>query len=240
ILNVETRYSELEKLALAVVMASRRLQAYFDAHPIRVLTNYPLKAVMSKLDRSERIMKWAQELGRYDIQYSPRPAIKAQALADFVVECTGREPAHSEFTWQLFVDGSATNVNSGAGVVLLGPDNVKIEYAVSFGFPATNNEAEYEALLAGLRLAREMGARRLLVRSDSQLIVNQIGGTFAAEKDSLIRYRNLAKATLAMFDSAEVEHLPRSENSLADALVRLASVTPTIEANSKTITVEVL
>nr|MCH9869668.1 hypothetical protein [Serratia marcescens] len=124
-LDAETRYLELEKLALAVIMASRRLQPYFDAHSIRVPTNYPLNTVMSKIDKRGRIMKWAQELGRYDIQYSPRPTIKVQTLADFVIKCTGRTHVHSEFTWQLFVDGSATTANSGAGVVLLGPDDIK-------------------------------------------------------------------------------------------------------------------
>nr|MCH9869276.1 reverse transcriptase-like protein [Serratia marcescens] len=239
-LDAETRYTDLEKLALAVVKSSRRLRPYFDAHPIRVLTNYPLKVIMTKLEKSGRIVKWAQELGRFDIDYLPRPAIKAQALADFVVECTSRAPEYSDFQWRLYVDGSATTANSGAGILLLGPDDAKIEYALSFAFQATNNEAEYEALLAGLRLTREMGAGRLQIFSDSQLVVNQIGGTFSAEKTSLIRYRDMAKSLLAKFKEYTIEHLPRGENTMADALARLASAVRLDDAKPRTITVEVL
>ena len=74
--------------------------------------------------------------------------------------------------WILFVDGSSNELGSGAGIVLTNPNGLKLEQSVRFGFQASNNEAEYEALLAGLRLARAAGADRLMARSDSQLVVN--------------------------------------------------------------------
>ena len=76
--------------------------------------------------------------------------------------------------WELYVDGSSNEHGSRASVLLISPEGHKIPYALKFGFKATNNEAEYEALLAGLRLVRKVKAKRLVVFSDSQLVVCQI------------------------------------------------------------------
>ena len=86
LLPAETRYLPLEKLALALMMASRKLAHYFHAHTIVVLTEFPLKALFEHADFSGRILKWAVELGQFDVKFQPRTAIKAQTLADFVAE----------------------------------------------------------------------------------------------------------------------------------------------------------
>ena len=133
---------------------------------------------MSKPEASGRLLKWAVELGQFEIRYEPRTSIKGQALADFIVECTGtlETPDPSENTankgehfptWRLFVDGSSYEHNSGAGLILITPEEHRIHCALRFGFNASNNEAEYEALLAGLRLARDVQARSLEINSDS-------------------------------------------------------------------------
>ncbi|KAL5823397.1 hypothetical protein ACOSQ4_021297 [Xanthoceras sorbifolium] len=80
----ETRYSEIKKLALAIITKARRLQPYFQAHPIVVLTKHPVKQVMQKLEASGRMIKWSVELSEFDISFRPRNAIKGQAIADFV------------------------------------------------------------------------------------------------------------------------------------------------------------
>ena len=82
------RYTPLEKLALALVSSARKLRPYFQGHPIRVPTSYPLRQVLQNPELSGQIVKWAIELGEFDIEYVPRTAIKAQALADFVAEFT--------------------------------------------------------------------------------------------------------------------------------------------------------
>ncbi|KAL2248676.1 UNVERIFIED_CONTAM: Retrovirus-related Pol polyprotein from transposon [Sesamum indicum] len=87
--GAESRYSEMEKLALALVVTARKLQPYFQSHKVVVLTNHPLKHVMSRPEASGRLIKWAVELGQYDIEYQPRTAQKAQVLADFVMELSG-------------------------------------------------------------------------------------------------------------------------------------------------------
>ena len=91
LIDVETRYLEIEKLTLALVIASRKQIPYFHSHTIHVLTNYPLRQVLQKSDTSGRLLKWAIELSQFDIEFVPRPAIKGQALADFISELTTPE-----------------------------------------------------------------------------------------------------------------------------------------------------
>ncbi|KAL0344631.1 UNVERIFIED_CONTAM: hypothetical protein Sradi_4294400 [Sesamum radiatum] len=83
--GAEKRYTQIEKLALALVVTARKLRPYFQSHKVIVLTNHPLRHIMTKPDASERLVKWAVELGEYDIEYQGRTSIKAQALADFIV-----------------------------------------------------------------------------------------------------------------------------------------------------------
>ena len=86
LIDVETRYPEMEKLALAFVIASMKLRPYFHSHAIRVLTNYPLRQVLQKLNASGHLLEWAIELSQFEIKFQPRPAIKGQALVDFIAE----------------------------------------------------------------------------------------------------------------------------------------------------------
>ena len=95
LVDAKNRYPEMKKLALALVVVSRKLRPYFHSHTIRVLTNYPLREVLQKPDASGRLLKWAIELSQFDIEFLPQPAIKGQALADFIVEFTtqgGKRP----------------------------------------------------------------------------------------------------------------------------------------------------
>src|ERR1044072_4391236 len=98
---------------------------------------------------------WAVELSEFDIQYIPRGPIKAQVLADFVAEFTEPED-EVRGVWILSVDGSSNKRGSGAGIVLEGPDGIQIEQSLKFNFKASNNQAEYEALIAGMTLASKM------------------------------------------------------------------------------------
>ncbi|MCI51251.1 gag-pol polyprotein, partial [Trifolium medium] len=96
------------------------------------------------------------ELSEFDISYVPRGAIKSQVLADFVLELTNPPNESKPRPWTLSVDDSSNLRGSGAGVVLEGPDGVLIEQSLRFAFKASNNQAEYEALIAGMKLAKEM------------------------------------------------------------------------------------
>ncbi|XP_022864755.1 uncharacterized protein LOC111384672 [Olea europaea var. sylvestris] len=135
-----------------------------------------LEQVLQKPDASRRLLKWVVELSEFDIVFTTRASIKGQALANFVAEFTNvseveevMEPVEPP-TWNLFVDGLAGETGLEVGVVLVSPEGHKLNSAVRFGFKVTNNTAEYEALLVGLRLAKEMQVRRLHINSDSQLV----------------------------------------------------------------------
>ncbi|KAI5321259.1 hypothetical protein L3X38_030330 [Prunus dulcis] len=125
--------------------------------------------------------------------------------------------------WGLHVDGSANQQGCGAGLVLTTPDGLKIEYALRFDFRTSNNEAEYETLLAGLRLAKSMNAKQIRIHSDSHLIVNQVTADLAAKDASMHAYLSTAYQLLRSFQAYEIKQIPRGENSHADALARLAS-----------------
>ena len=125
-------------------------------------------------------MKWAIELSEFDIRYNPRTVIKEQVLAYFIMEFTSAEPPETiQLTsdlpiWRLSLDGAANAHGSGAGLILTSPNGIDVEYALRFGFHASNNEAEYEAVIVKLNLAHSMEADQLEVCSNSQLVVKQI------------------------------------------------------------------
>ncbi|KAL0378324.1 UNVERIFIED_CONTAM: hypothetical protein Sradi_3137900 [Sesamum radiatum] len=176
--SVEGRYTPIEKMALALIITARRLRPYFLSHPIGVKTNLPLKQILGKPDTSGRLVKSAVELSEYDISYLPRTTIKAQALADFVSEMAGisLEDTFKTKKWLLHVDGSSTIQGSRAGIVT-SPQGEDLEFAVKFCFKASKNEAEYEALVIGMKMTHEAGASHLIAYSDSQLIVKQVEDT---------------------------------------------------------------
>jgi hypothetical protein len=178
--GAEERYPAMEKLALALVIAARKLRPYFQSHKIIVLTNHPLRKAMKKPDVAGRLIQWAVELSEFDIEYRPKQAIKAQALADFIAEFTTSEEEPPEEkpdrNWEVEIDGSSVKGAGGVGVVFKTPEGHLLKHSVRLQYPTTNNETEYKALLTGLRIARELGATMLRIKSDSQLIVGQVNG----------------------------------------------------------------
>uniref|UniRef100_A0A2N9FJY0 RNase H type-1 domain-containing protein n=1 Tax=Fagus sylvatica TaxID=28930 RepID=A0A2N9FJY0_FAGSY len=172
----------------------------------------PCTALFRSSDFSGRISRWGAQLGAYDVRYKPRTTIKGQVLADFIAEFA---PGDSTLTggehrkdierdlerkdWVLYVDGAANSRGSGLGIVLISPEGELLEQAVRLGFSASNNEAEYEALLHGLRAAKRLGADPLTIHCDSQLIVNQLTGEYMAKDERMIAYLDLARNLLKGF-----------------------------------------
>ena len=161
----EVRYLPLEKAILAVVLGTYKLPYYFQAHTVVVLTQLQLKTILRSVDYTGRIAKWGTILGAFDIKYMPRTSMKGQVLADLVAEFT--KPGIEELpidgnmdeklvgtisqyclpTWEVHVDGASNQKGLGVGLVLMSPEKVVIEKSLRLDFSATNNEAEYEALL---------------------------------------------------------------------------------------------
>ncbi|GKE14123.1 reverse transcriptase domain-containing protein, partial [Tanacetum coccineum] len=250
--GAELNYPELEKLILALVHPARRLQRYFQAHPIRVLTDKPIMQVLARHEKLGRIAKWAIEREEYDIKFKERNSMKRQIIAEFlaetpsvegkdmeikVLEGTNTAPK-SERTWKLYTDRASSSDGSGAGLMLVNPEGKQYTYALRFEFETTNNEAEYEALLAGLRIAADMKIKDLSIFVDSQLVANHVKGLFEARQPVIKQYLEKTKEVLESFDSYTMEHVRRDPNKKADALSKLASMAFSRLANE--VLVEVL
>ncbi|XP_065007550.1 uncharacterized protein LOC135638364 [Musa acuminata AAA Group] len=224
--GLEERYPPIEKLALALVLSAWKLRPYFQAHPVEVITDQPLRQILSKFDVAGRLLKWAVELGEHDVRYVHRTAIKGQSVVDFIAELTQTEDTNLEQpseAWVLQVDGSANLKGTSAGLVLLALDGLSFERSLRFGFQATNNEAEYEALLAGLRLALEMQAVAIHVLTDSQLVAEQLNGGYEARDPIMAKYLAHVKNLTTKFPHFTLSNVPRGENKRADTLAKLAS-----------------
>jgi len=167
--EAETRYQMIEKVALTLVLTARRMRPYFQNHSITVKTDYLIFKILSKPDLAERMITWLVELSEFDIRYKLRGAIKSQCLVDFSTERTTLLDLLAG--WTLYVDDSSNKTACGAEVVLEGPGDLLFDQALQFGFKATNNQPEYEALLVGLNLAYDMGAREVTCKSDSQAMI---------------------------------------------------------------------
>ncbi|KAK3012908.1 hypothetical protein RJ639_008411 [Escallonia herrerae] len=170
------------------------------------------------------------ELGEFDIKYKSRVTIKAQALSDFIIECiVPEDPLHlilSETSdlWLLYVDGLSKMGSSGTCLILISPEKFVIEYSLCFGFQASNNEAECEALLAGIRLAHSLRVDSLSVHSDSQLVVNHISREYNARDERMVQYLQAVKTQAVKFKNFVIRHIPRDQNPQADSLSHLTSI----------------
>jgi len=129
----------------------------FSKSPIIVKTEYPIMKILAKPDLVGRIIGWVVELSEFQIQYQLRGTIKSQALADFTAKLSPRLTEDENLRWTLTVDGSSNENSCGASVVLEGLGDILLEQALKFGFKTSNNQAEYEVILA-----------------DSQLVVAQL------------------------------------------------------------------
>jgi hypothetical protein len=142
-----------------------------------VVSSFPLGEIIQCREASGRIAKWAVEIMGETISFAPRKAIKSQVLADFVAEWVDTQlPAAliQPELWTMFFDGSLMKTGAGAGLLFISPLGKHLRYVLRLHFPVSNNMAEYEALVNGLRIAIELGVRRLDARGDSQLVIDQV------------------------------------------------------------------
>ncbi|GJZ42935.1 reverse transcriptase domain-containing protein [Tanacetum coccineum] len=194
-----------------------------QAHTVVVLTNSSIKQTLTKPEKSERVAKWAIEMGEHDIVFQTRDDSNKEMPKDFLIEAPPEdnrkeverktdmklEDTKLSYEWKLYTDGASRSNGSGARLILIDPEGKKYTYALRFKFETTNNEPEYEALLAGLRIAQEMEI-----------------------------YLQRIKETLRSFMSYTIEHIIRNQNKKVDALSKLALMT--FEHLTKKVLVKVL
>ena len=154
--------------------------------------------------------------------------MKSQVLADFVAEFSvrgGKEMIYpvEVIPWKVFVDGASSALGDGARIVIITLEGIKLEHSFRLGFKASNNEAEYEALLVGLRVVSDLGAKEVKVYLDSRLVVNQVQGSFEAKDPQMMEYLRLVKQTMDHFLSVKVVQVARKQNLHADFLATLVS-----------------
>jgi ribonuclease HI len=154
-------------------------------------------------------------------------AIKSQVFLDFTAEWLELQtagPPDLSGIWTMYFDGSKRVEGAGAGVVLISPQGDKLKYVLRMSFPqASNNEAEYETLLHGMRMAKAYGTTRLKIYGDSNLVVQQVMNRCDAVNDNMTAYRNLYYYLEGTFDRCEVSHVNRSSNEEADNLANIGS-----------------
>nr|GFB22612.1 reverse transcriptase domain-containing protein [Tanacetum cinerariifolium] len=175
----------------------------------------------------------AKRLRRY-FQAHPIAVITDQLIKQVMSRTSVTET--QEELWTLFTDGSSCVDGSGARLILTNPDVIEFTYALRFQFAASNNEAKYEALIAGLRIATQMGVKNIQANVDSKLVANQVLGTYVAKEDNMIKYLEIAKGLVSGFKTFSISQVPRSKK--ADALSKIASTS--FAHLSKQVLVEVL
>ncbi|XP_071714373.1 uncharacterized protein [Rutidosis leptorrhynchoides] len=228
----ELNYHAIEKLVYALVDTARRLRRYLQAHPIMVLTDQPIKQVLYKPENYGRMAIWDIELGEHEISFSPKSAVKGQVLANYLAETAGdieisyeskEIPPPPKQVWEMHTDGACGP--EGAGIVLKSPEGEEYTFALRFIFPVTNNEAEYEALLSGMRVAKYLNVKELSVYVDSHLVANQFNRIFKARDESMQKYLKLVQELAVDFDIFHIMQFSRTLNKKADTLSKLAALT---------------
>ncbi|CAL2256980.1 unnamed protein product [Prunus armeniaca] len=218
-----------------------RLRHYFLAHKLQLIVKSdPVRYLLTRPVLSGRLAHWLLQLSEFDITCTTPKAIKGQAVIDMLAlfpevegstlskEVLGELPkmvatVTEEEPWTLYFDGSSTSKGGGAGVVLINPNGHATALLFKLDFPCSNNVAEYEAFIMGLSTAREMGAERMKVIGDSNLVLSQLQGSFAVKEVTLAPYRTAAERLINSFKQIVMEHIPGVTNRYVDALATLGS-----------------
>jgi ribonuclease HI len=210
------------------------LRHYFESHPVIVVSSFSLGEIIQCREASSRIAKWTVEIMGETISFAPRKAIKSQVLADFVAEWVDTQlpaaPIQPEL-WTMFFDGLLMKTGAGTGLLLISPLGKHLRYALRLHFPASNNVAEYEALVNGLRIAIELGVRHLDARGDSQLVIDQVMKNSHCRDPKMEAYCDEVRRLEDKFYGLKLNHVARRYNETADKLAKIASGRTTVPPN---------
>lgn len=175
------------------------------------MTDQPLWQTFGKPYASGRLVKWSVELGEFDIEYRPRIAINGQAVADFVTELTtsaSQEKTAKPKPWEIYVNGSSNREVGGVGVVIEILEEERIEFGIKLEYSPMNNEAKYEAPIAGLLTTELLGGKHSSVHSDPQLVTGQVTGNFKARDERMATYLKHVLEIKEGIETFKIQHIP--------------------------------
>ena len=201
--GAEANYSYIEKQCLALIYSVQRLRHHVIAHGVLIVTKLdPIKYMLTKPIPTSRMAQWMLILSGLGISVIHPKAQKSQALSDLLAQCpdTSDDTISEEIpgglpeimtceeeNWILTFDGSSTAIRGGIGIILTDKQGRNSIHACKLSFKCTNNEAEYEALILGMMTAIKIGIKRLTIRGDSRLVIQQMKGEFAVNRVLLAR-----------------------------------------------------
>nr|XP_027090324.1 uncharacterized protein LOC113711359 [Coffea arabica] len=243
----EANYSFIEKSCCALAWAAQKLRHYLLSHTTYLISRSdPLKYLLEKPMLTGRLAKWQIILSEFDIVFTSQKAVKGQAIADHLAENPrddDYQPLRTYFPderilfvgatddiseqspeWRLFFDGASNSLGAGIGAVLVSPEGKHYPAAAKLQFACTNNMAEYEACIFGLKMALEMEIKELVAFSDSDLLVHQTLKQWITKDSKILPYHCSLLTLAKQFQNLEFRHLPRARNAFADALATLASM----------------
>jgi ribonuclease HI len=207
------------------------LRHYFESHPVTVVSSFPLGEIIQCREASGRIEKWAVELMGETISFAPQKAIKSQVLADFLAEWADTQLLTAPIQpkrWTMYFDGSLMKTGAGAGLLFISPLGKHVRYVLRLPFPASNNVAEYEALVNGLCITVELGVRCLDARGDSQPVIDQVTKNSHCRDKKMEAYCDEVRRLEDKFHGLKLNHVARRYNETADELTKIASRRTTV------------
>ncbi|XP_070053251.1 uncharacterized protein [Nicotiana tomentosiformis] len=245
--NYEVKYTILEKTCCALTWVAQKLRHYFLSYTTYLISRMdPLKYIFQKPMPTGRLAKWKILLTEFDIVYVTRTAMKVQALVDHLAENPvddDYKPLSTYFldekvnlieevvsddirVWKMYFDGAVNIKGVAIGAILISPIGQHYPATARLCFFYTNNMAEYEACIMGLKMSLDLDVHELLVMGDSDLLIWQAQGEWETRDIKLIPYRQCVQDLSKRFKSTEFRYIPRFHNELDDALATLASMLP--------------
>ncbi|OMP01243.1 hypothetical protein COLO4_12027 [Corchorus olitorius] len=206
-----------------------KLRHYLINEQVDLICKYDvIKYMLNKPVMGNRIGKWVLALSEFSLNFVPQKAVKGQALADFLADhpCQVTLPKLDEtmlvepIPWILEFDGSKTELGAGAGIVLTSPSGKIFKFSFSLLFKCSNNQAEYEALIAGLELLIDLKAYSILIKGNSQLVIGQLTGIYQCISPVMRSYYKIDQNLLSQFSETKFEFVYREENSPANELAQ--------------------
>ncbi|XP_016173272.1 uncharacterized protein LOC107615752 [Arachis ipaensis] len=195
---------------------------------------YYLSQVLTDIETSfpmlrGRLEKWMLALTEFDLQYVPAKAVKGQVIADFLVDNSkdlndqGANVIEVKVDyWKLYFDESKHKDGAGVGILIVSPEGIPSKFLFEIKYPYSNNEAEYEALILGLKILINKGVSEVQILGDSQLVLKQLSKEFKCNNERLQKYLTTAWELLTSFQKISLVHNPRIQNEMANELAQIA------------------